>query len=131
MKLLLVEDDADVACVFSALLARIGHEVCIAADANEALRRALAERPDVVVSDIALPGMSGWELARRMRSDPLLRATILIALSGFDRDQDRDRSLEAGFDDHLIKPVDARAIQDAIERALDRKARGSDPSSLA
>ncbi len=121
MKLLLVEDEADTAYLFGALLARGGHEVTIASDAREALERASAEHPEVVLSDIGLPGMSGIELAAALRAVPQLREVILIALSGFDRDEDRARSLEAGFDEYLVKPVNAMAIERCIQEVHARK----------
>lgn len=121
MKLLLVEDDRDAGMMLELLLRHGGHDVVLASSATEALRHATDHRPEVVVSDIGLPGMCGRELARALREDPALRDLVLIALSGFDREVDRERSLAAGFDEHLVKPVSLSGIQSAIERALSRR----------
>ncbi|MCZ7683416.1 MAG: response regulator [Sandaracinaceae bacterium] len=121
MKLLLVEDDRDAAAMLQLLLRHGGHDVVLASSGPEALRHASDHRPDVVVSDIRLPGMSGRELARALREDPEQHGVILIALSGFDRQVDRERSLAAGFDEHLVKPVSLSGLQHAIESALSRK----------
>lgn len=121
VKLLLVEDDPDTAYVFGALLERGGHDVTIASDAQQAIERAITEHPEVIVSDIGLPGMTGLELAEALRRLPRLRDVVLIALSGFDRDEDRERSLAAGFDDYLVKPVSAHAIERCIRSVNDRK----------
>ncbi len=116
MKLLLVEDDADNAALFGRLLQRCGHDVRVAADGGEALRRAREDAPEVVLADIGLPGMNGWELAEMLRREPSAKAWILIALTGFDDARARARSLAAGFDAHLVKPVSARAIDRCIQQ---------------
>jgi signal transduction histidine kinase len=109
-RILLVEDNADAAEGFAAHLRLHGHEVRTAADGEEALAIAREFRPQVALVDIGLPGMSGYELAHRLRGTPAL----LIALTGHGQKQDRTRAREAGFHHHFVKPADPRDIQAAI-----------------
>jgi CheY-like chemotaxis protein len=104
-RVLVVEDNDDARESLCLVLAAHGWEVRAAAGGAEGVRLALDWRPDAVVSDIGLPGLDGWELARRLRA-ALGAAVRLVALSGFSRPQDCRRSLEAGFDAHLAKPAE-------------------------
>jgi signal transduction histidine kinase len=103
---LLVEDNPDGRGVLRALLELEGHDVEEAADGPGALERALARPPDVAVIDIGLPGLDGYEVARRLRKGPRGDEMVLIALTGYGQPKDRMRSAAAGFDAHLVKPVD-------------------------
>ena len=95
-----------------ALLLRLnGHEVRTAYDGPAALDSARGQPPDVVLCDIGLPGMSGLEVARLLRHDLGLKDALLLALTGYGQDEDRLRSQEAGFNAHLVKPVDLDALQ--------------------
>jgi two-component system CheB/CheR fusion protein len=105
-RVLVVDDNRDAAESLSALLRVRGHEVCMAADGAAALEMATTMQPDVIFLDIGLPGMDGYELARRLREVPGLEGTLLIAVTGYGHDDDRRRSKEAGFDHHFVKPVD-------------------------
>jgi CheY-like chemotaxis protein len=87
------------------------HRVRVAHDGPEALDAVRAEVPKIALVDIGLPGMDGYELARRLRLQPSLDRTTLIALSGYGRDEDKARALAAGFHFHLTKPVDAERLQ--------------------
>jgi CheY-like chemotaxis protein len=87
------------------LLRLMGHEVSVEHDGESALRRIEDERPDIILLDIGLPGMSGYAVAERLRKTPAGRAAKLYALTGYGQDEDRRRSAEAGFDGHLVKPV--------------------------
>ncbi|WP_238382796.1 hybrid sensor histidine kinase/response regulator [Cognatilysobacter segetis] len=109
-RVLVVDDNADAARTLAALLALGGHDVRTAFSGGEAL--ALLERfvPEVAFLDIGLPGMSGNELARRLRADPRSAAARLVAVTGWGRDEDRDRTREAGFDAYLTKPVDPATV---------------------
>lgn len=113
-RVLVVDDDADAGDSIAMLLRLNGHEVEVAYSALSGLEAASRIAPDVILLDIGLPRMNGYEIARRLRSDETLRATRLLALSGFGRAEDRERSRAAGFDDHLVKP----ASVEALERAL-------------
>jgi len=105
-RILVVDDNRDAAQSLSLLLASDGHEVLQAYDGYTALETAVVERPQVVLLDIGLPGMDGYEVARILRQHPVLKTTRLIALSGYGRELDREQAKTAGFDDYLTKPVD-------------------------
>jgi CheY-like chemotaxis protein len=109
---ILVVDDNQANAELMALLLRLnGHEVRTAYDGPAALDSARGQPPDVVLCDIGLPGMSGLDVARLLRQDPSLKGTLLLALTGYGQDEDRLRSQEAGFNAHLVKPVDLEALQ--------------------
>jgi CheY-like chemotaxis protein len=114
LRLLVVDDNVDGAETLALLLRASGHEVQVAHAGDTALTLALEFKPDAVLSDIALPGLSGYELARRLREHPDCRAAALIAVSGFGRDSDRDRSRAAGFDHHLVKPLDYDSLHELL-----------------
>jgi PAS domain S-box-containing protein len=105
-KVLVVDDNRDAATSLAFLLNAIGHEARTAHDGSQALVEAEHFLPDVVVLDIGMPGLNGYEVARRLRAMPALRGLSLIALTGWGQEQDRRRSREAGFDHHLVKPAD-------------------------
>jgi signal transduction histidine kinase/DNA-binding response OmpR family regulator len=115
-RILVVEDNADVAETTATLLALAGHEVALAKDGLQALQLATEFLPDVVLLDIGLPLMDGYEVARRLRQMPQTAAALLIALTGYGQKGDRQRGREAGFDGHLLKPVDPRALGAMIQR---------------
>ena len=91
--------------------------MAVAHDGPAALRAAEAERPQVALLDIGLPGMDGYELARQLRSQPGWGRLVLVALTGWGQDEDRRRSQEAGFDHHLAKPVELAALQELLTQA--------------
>ncbi len=93
------------------LLKALGQNVAIAFDGQTALKLARENVPDVILLDIGLPAMDGYEVARHCRRDPLLQRVTLVAMTGYGQDSDRQRSQEAGFDAHLVKPVN---LQDVI-----------------
>jgi PAS domain S-box-containing protein len=121
LRILVVEDNTDAAEGLAVVLQIWGHEPQLAYDGVTALELAERTQPDVVLSDLGLPGMDGYELARRLRARPAFGRAILIALSGYGRAEDKRRALEAGFDHHLVKPPDL----DALEELLGRVARAS------
>jgi len=106
LRVLVVEDNPDGADALRLLLELFGHRVRVAHDGPAALRAATAEVPDVVLIDIGLPGMDGYEVARRLREQAGLAHVTLVALSGYGREEDKARALAAGFHLHLTKPVD-------------------------
>ncbi|MGZ3388193.1 MAG: ATP-binding protein [Isosphaeraceae bacterium] len=116
MHVLVVDDNVDAAAGMAMLLRLSGHEVAVAHDGPAALRAAAAQRPQVALLDINLPGMDGYELARRLRSQPGLGQAVLVALTGWGQEEDR-RSPEAGFDHHMVKPVDLSALQALLAQA--------------
>jgi CheY-like chemotaxis protein len=105
-RVLVVDDNRDAATSLAFLLNAIGHDARTAHDGSEALALAASFGPEVVVLDIGMPGLNGYEVARRLRAMPELRPLTLIALTGWGQEQDRRRSREAGFDHHLVKPAD-------------------------
>ncbi|MBP9142866.1 MAG: CHASE3 domain-containing protein [Thermoanaerobaculia bacterium] len=109
-KILVVDDNADAADSLAILLGLQGHETEVARDGLEAVEKALRTLPDVVLLDIGLPRLNGYEAARRIRLSPAGGAMRLIAVTGWGQDEDRNRSREAGFDDHLVKPVDVELL---------------------
>ncbi len=117
-RLLVVDDNADGAEMLATMLELLGHDAEIAFDGPAALQAIREHRPDLVFLDIGLPGMSGYEVAERLRSDPATSGGILVALTGWGTDDDKRKSQEAGFDAHLTKPVGRAAIKDVLDRLL-------------
>ncbi len=105
-RILLADDNRDALDSLATLLQCDGHEVHTAADGAEALALAATCRPDVMLLDIGMPKLDGYEVARRVRAEPWGKGTVLIALTGWGQDEDRRRSREVGFDNHLVKPLD-------------------------
>jgi len=105
LKVLVVDDNVDTVLGFSMLLKASGHDVRTAHDGLSAVETAIDYRPDVVLLDIGLPGLNGYEVAKRLRQHPNLKNTVLIALTGYGQDTDRQTSQQAGFDHHLVKPA--------------------------
>ena len=114
VQFLVVEDNEDGAELLAALLRARGHDVEITARGQEALEVMKRSSPDVVICDIGLPDIDGYEVARAIRADPRHARIKLVALSGYGQDEDRRRSAEAGFDVHFTKPADVDAILRAI-----------------
>jgi CheY-like chemotaxis protein len=102
---MIVDDNLDAADAMKMLLEIYGHQITLAKDADEALLAARSAMPDVFLIDIGLPGMDGNALASELRVLPSGKRPRMIAVTGFGQQEDRQRSLAAGFDDHLIKPV--------------------------
>lgn len=109
-RLLVVDDNADSAWSLSMLLGMLGHEVRTANDGREAIRIAEEYRPNAMVLDIGLPAMNGYEVARHIRRQPWGRRVALIATTGWGDESARQSSRDAGFDHHLVKPVDHHAL---------------------
>jgi len=114
-RILIVDDNTDSTHSMEALQIRHGHEVRTAATGPEALAIAAEFLPQVVLLDIRLPGMDGFEVARQLRSMLALRHVFLIAMTGYASPEDRQLAHEAGFDEHLIKPVDLKVLRDWLE----------------
>jgi two-component system CheB/CheR fusion protein len=117
-RVLIVEDNADAAESMLLLLELLGHHVRVAGDGPSALEAARANPPDVMLVDIGLPGMDGYELARHVRQDEHLRRVILVALTGYGREEDRQQAFAAGFDYHLVKPVDIDKFQGLVAQLV-------------
>ena len=111
---LVVDDNPDITEMLAAVLRHAGFVVSAAHSAPDALEAALSRHFDVVVSDIGMPGMTGHDLARALRTVPEYQSTLMIAVTGFDMYDDRERSAEAGFSAHLRKPVDPLTLTQAV-----------------
>jgi CheY-like chemotaxis protein len=113
-RILVVDDHVDAAETLAELLELLGHETRVAFDARSALEIVRTFHPDVALLDIGLPVMDGCELARRLRQLPALEKTRLIALTGYGRPSDRAVSAAAGFDAHLLKPIEISQLEALI-----------------
>jgi CheY-like chemotaxis protein len=114
-RILLVEDNPDAARSLRFLLEMAGHLVETAPDGREGMETARRFGPEVVLCDIGLPGMDGYDVARALRREPRLADAYLVALTGYDEAEDRRRALDAGFDDHLTKPIAFTDLQKVLE----------------
>ncbi len=114
LRVLVVDDNIDAADTLSALLEMSGHAIRVANDGYQAIDAASAFLPQVVFLDIGLPGMNGYEVARKLREIPGMESSILVALTGWGTREDRERSSEAGFDHHLTKPADLHAVESLL-----------------
>jgi two-component system CheB/CheR fusion protein len=118
--ILIVEDNHEHREMLASLLRLWGHQVDTAADGPEGLARALAQPPDVALIDIGLPGLDGYQLAQRLRAAPGSPRPLLVALTGYGQAADRRRAHEAGFDHHLVKPVDLEELRRLLDVAVQR-----------
>ena len=112
-RILVVDDNVDAAASLAVLLRAMGHEVFVAHEGGAALADLSKIRPDIALLDIAMPGMSGFELARHLRTR-LGSAVRIVALTGFGLPADRERALEAGFDQHIVKPADPAFLKSLL-----------------
>jgi DNA-binding response OmpR family regulator len=116
VRVLLVEDDPDVAATTADALELFGFEVRIESHADAGLRACVERPPHVALLDIGLAGRSGYDLARDIRARLPRDAVRLVAVTGYGQPEDRARALDAGFDEHLVKPVDLDDLRAAVER---------------
>lgn len=119
-RILLIEDNKDAAESARMLLSHEGHEVEIALDACKGLDLARVFRPDVILCDIGLPVMDGYQVIRLIREDPQLASIFAVALTGYGREADQKRALDAGFDLHLTKPIDFTTLREALAHASNK-----------
>jgi CheY-like chemotaxis protein len=115
-RLLVVDDNKDAAKTLAVLLRLEGHEVQVAHDGEAALELAKSYGPTVIFLDLGMPGMDGYEVARRMRQQPGLENVMLAALTGWGQPEDRRRTAEAGFDYHLVKPVELATLEKLLAK---------------
>ncbi|HYM48842.1 MAG TPA: response regulator, partial [Burkholderiaceae bacterium] len=114
----MADDNRDAAESLAALLRVDGHEVVIGHDGNQALQLAEQFRPQVMLLDVSMPRMNGHEATRRLRATEWGKAIYIVALSGFGQERDRARSLQAGCNAHLIKPLSLADLEDALAGAV-------------
>lgn len=117
LRILVVDDNRDGANSLTDMLEIMGNETCTAYDGQQAVELAAEYRPDVVLLDIGLPKLNGYEACRRIREQPWGKDILLIAVTDWGQDKDRRRSSEAGFDHHLVKPVDPQVLMRMLARA--------------
>lgn len=120
-RVLMVDDNRDVVVAMSRLIRLLGHEVRMAFNGTEAIDLAREFEPDVVLLDIAMPEMNGYEVARALRSQPIGNQMTLVAVTGWGREHDQRRSAEAGFDRHMTKPVDPLVLETFLDSIARRK----------
>jgi signal transduction histidine kinase/ActR/RegA family two-component response regulator len=116
LRVLVVDDNRDSADSLRMLLSALGNEAQTAYDGQGALQLAADWRPELIVLDIGLPSMSGYDVVKRLRAAPETADAVVVALTGYGSESDRHRSAEAGFDDHLVKPVDMTRLEELLAR---------------
>jgi two-component system CheB/CheR fusion protein len=114
-RVLVVEDNPDTGQMSAILLEKMGHQVRVVPDGPTALAAIREETPEYALIDVGLPGMSGYDLAREIRKLPEARELTLIAHTGYGQAEDRERARAAGFDHHMVKPLDWEALQRVLE----------------
>ena len=117
-RILVVEDNKDTADGLVRLLRLLGNDVQMAYDGTSAIDLARIHQPDFILLDIGLPGMDGYQVAQKIREEPSCKASIVIAVSGYGQDEDRRRSREAGFDHHLVKPIDFDVLVSLLTHSM-------------
>jgi CheY-like chemotaxis protein len=117
-KILLIEDNAMNRDMLSRRLARVGYEVAIAEDGARGVAMAASDRPDLILMDMSLPVIDGWEATRRIKATPELRKIPIIALTAHAMATDREKALEAGCDDYDTKPIELQRLLGKIETLL-------------
>ncbi len=110
LRVLVVDDNIDAADTLTEMLRVSGHDVDTAYDGAAAIAAVDSHRPDVVLMDIGLPKLNGYDVARKIRASDPQRRIVLVAVTGWGQDEDRRRSQQAGFDHHLVKPVDPASL---------------------
>jgi PAS domain S-box-containing protein len=115
MRVLLVDDNVDAMEMMGFLLAEMGYATCTTSDAAQIEELALRHKPQVIVLDIGLPGIDGYEVARRIKKNPALASIRLVAHTGYGSPEDRRRAMEAGFDAHLVKPAELPDLEKALK----------------
>ena len=121
LKVLVVDDNADAAEMLGMLLLASGHEVLTVHDGPSTLDAAFGFNPNVVLLDIGLPGMDGYEVATRLRQKAIFQNVVLVAMTGYGQDSDRKRSLDSGFDHHLVKPPDFIKLKEILAAASEKR----------
>jgi CheY-like chemotaxis protein len=114
-RVLVVDDNVDAAATLELLLRSLGHETCVAHDGMKALDIAREFRPEVILLDIGMPGLDGYEVARRLRAMNQGTSFRIIAVTGWGQDGDRSKAKDAGFDVHLVKPVDLGVLAKVLD----------------
>jgi CheY-like chemotaxis protein len=115
-RILIADDNVDFAETLAIMLRSLSHEVHVVHDGEAAIARAAAIRPQVAFLDIGMPKMNGYDVAKMMRADANTRTAVLVAVTGWGQPQDRARALAAGFNEHMVKPVDIARVADFLRQ---------------
>jgi CheY-like chemotaxis protein len=115
---LLVEDNEDNLIVYRTILDHVGYRVIEARDGEEGVARARADKPDLILMDVSLPKMDGWEATRRIKADEKTRQIPIIAVTAHALDDDREKATQVGCDGYLAKPVAPRRVVEEVERFI-------------
>ena len=126
MKILIVEDDRMIRHLMSRRLTIEGHDVILAEDGEDGVRRARIELPDLILMDIGLPKLNGWQATQRIRSIPMTRSIPIIALTAFAMQEDGERCIAAGCDDYETKPVNFKRLFQKVNALQERKQHEAD-----
>ena len=113
-RVLVVDDNADAADMLAIILRGAGHQVEVAYSGPSALVVARTQKPHVIFLDVAMPKMDGLKVARQLREQPENQDSLIVAVTGFGREEDRERGKQAGFDHHLVKPVETKAVLELL-----------------
>jgi two-component system cell cycle response regulator DivK len=127
-RVLLVEDNEDNRIIYSTVLRHLGYQVIEADDGLKAVALARSEHPDLILMDISIPGMDGWEATRVLRADPSTRAIPIIALTAHALADDRKRATDVGFTSYLTKPVEPNTVVAEVRRWIGRAGETPTPS---
>jgi CheY-like chemotaxis protein len=119
-KILIVEDNEVNRDMISRRLSKRGYEIVLAVDGDQGMSMARAEKPDLILMDMSLPIVDGWQAAKLLKSDPETRSILIVALTAHAMAADRNRALEAGCDGYETKPIDLPRLLETIERLLER-----------
>ena len=117
---LLVEDNEDNRTIYTTILRHVGHEVIEASNGEDGIRLARERQPAVILMDVAMPGIDGWEATRRLKGDPQTARIPVIALTAHAMAEDRQRAADAGCEGYLAKPIEPRRVVEEVKRMLDR-----------
>ena len=110
-RILVVDDNVDSAESMAVLMKLLGHQIAIAYDGESALETAGTFKPEIIILDVGLPRMHGYQVAERLRALPENKNLVIVALTGYGREQDRRRAMDAGFDYHFVKPMDFGTLE--------------------
>lgn len=119
--IIMIDDNKDLTEITCELLELIGYDVISASSGEEGIAKAKGQKPDVILCDIGMKGISGYDVAKYIRKDNELKDVPLIAISGYSSREDQERSIEAGFDKHLGKPVSIDVLKMTLDEVLKRK----------
>lgn len=120
--ILLVEDNEDNRTIYRTILEHVGYTVVEAADGEEGIRQARERLPDLILMDVSIPKINGWDATRTLKGDDATKHIPIIALTAHALEQDRQRAREAGCDGYLAKPIPPREVIEEVRRFLDRSA---------